>query len=158
MLSKNCIVCNKEFFKLQTRSLKSWKEAKLCSHECYYISKIGISVSPRSEFKKGFVPWNTGKIGVQVSSRKGKKYPELSGENSKKWKGTDDKYYRKKTLKRDDHTCRQCGLKDLEIMVVDHIKPKGKFPELRHMLDNLQTLCPNCHARKTIKELKQKRS
>ena len=49
-----------------------------------------------------------------------------------------------------------CGMTEPEIMQVDHIKPKSLFPELKAELTNLMTLCPNCHARKTIKEKKQK--
>ena len=60
---------------------------------------------------------------------------------------------RKQVLKRDKNTCNQCGLIDEEIMVVDHIKPKSIYPELKLEITNLQTLCPNCHARKTIKEV-----
>jgi len=35
--------------------------------------KKGIRVSPKTEFVKGFSPWNKGKIGVQKSTRKGVK-------------------------------------------------------------------------------------
>ena len=53
---------------------------------------------------------------------------------------------------RDDYTCQVCGLREPEIMDVDHIKAKAKFPELQYELNNLITLCPNCHRRKTIRE------
>ena len=64
-------------------------------------------------------------------------------------------YWKKQALKRDDYNCKKCWLREPEIMVVDHIKPKSIFPELSIDINNLQTLCPNCHARKTIKEKKQ---
>jgi 5-methylcytosine-specific restriction endonuclease McrA len=35
--------------------------------------KKGQHYSPTTEFKKGFIPWNKGLVGVQVSTRKGKK-------------------------------------------------------------------------------------
>lgn len=54
--------------------------------------------------------------------------------------------------KRDNYTCKVCGLRDEEIMAVDHIKPKSIYPELAREIKNLQTLCPNCHVRKTNKE------
>lgn len=65
-------------------------------------------------------------------------------------------YQRRNALIRDDYTCQICGLRDIEIMEIDHIKSKSKFPKLRYDLNNLITLCPNCHTRKTIRELKQK--
>jgi 5-methylcytosine-specific restriction endonuclease McrA len=87
------------------------------------------------------------------------------GEKHPRWKGGKWLYWRKQALIRDNYTCRQCGLYDLEIMDVDHIEPiKCTLRERReieretdiqlHGIDNLQTLCPNCHKRKTIKQLK----
>lgn len=61
-------------------------------------------------------------------------------------------YKKKQALKRDNRTCKECWFREDDIMVVDHIKPKSAFPELKFHLDNLSTLCPNCHARKTIRE------
>lgn len=43
-------------------------------------------------------------------------------------------------------------MKDEVIVILDHIKPKSIYPELRFEMTNLQTLCPNCHARKTNAE------
>lgn len=59
------------------------------------------------------------------------------------------------TLLRDNYTCQGCGLKDEEIVQVDHIKNSALFPELKENIDNLQTLCPNCHARKTNIEIRE---
>jgi 5-methylcytosine-specific restriction endonuclease McrA len=79
----------------------------------------------------------------------------LKGENHFNWKGGAMVTMKKYALERDDNTCQVCGLKDEEIMVVDHIKPKSIYPELASKLDNLMTLCPNCHARKTVREYKE---
>ena len=68
------------------------------------------------------------------------------------WRG----YWARQAKIRDNYTCQICGLKDLEIMEVDHIKPRSKYPELGGILSNMMTLCPNCHRRKTNKELKHK--
>src|SRR3990167_8832875 len=72
-------------------------------------------------------------------------------EGSGVWKGgTSHHYYKRKTLLRDDFTCKRCGLRNELIMDVDHILPRRRFPELAYKLDNLMTLCPNCHRIKTL--------
>ena len=88
-----------------------------------------------------------------------------SGDKHPNWKGGLWKYWRKKVLERDDYTCKHCGLKDLEIMDVDHIiqirvshfskRDEERNKDLRENgIDNLQTLCPNCHKRKSVQEIK----
>ena len=75
------------------------------------------------------------------------------GEKHWNWKGgIARKYLRTLCKERDNGTCQDCGLHEPEIMDVDHIKAKAKFPELQHELSNLITLCPNCHRRKTLRE------
>lgn len=94
---------------------------------------------------------------VSQHAGKGNKHPN--------WKGGKWIYWRRQALVRDNYTCRDCGLYDKDIMDVDHIEPiKCTLLERRvlerdrdiqlHGIDNLQTLCPNCHKRKTIKQLK----
>ena len=69
------------------------------------------------------------------------------------WKGDEALSRRAKiVLLRDEYTCRTCGMVDLEIMQVDHILEKALGGN--DSFDNLQTLCPNCHARKTIRFMK----
>jgi 5-methylcytosine-specific restriction endonuclease McrA len=82
---------------------------------------------------------------------------DQSGPKCWKWNGGTMHYWNEQAKIRDHYTCRICGLYDPEIVQVDHIKRKSKYPELKFKLDNLQTLCPNCHARKTIQELKTKK-
>ena len=57
---------------------------------------------------------------------------------------------RRKVLGRDDYTCRRCGIRSTRVdsigFDVDHIVPKSDGGS--HALDNLQTLCPACHAEK----------
>ena len=78
------------------------------------------------------------------------------GDKSSRWKGGALKYRKQQVRIRDDYTCQICGFREPEIMIVDHIKPKCKYPELELEMNNLITLCPNCHARKTIREKKNK--
>ena len=125
-----------------------------------------------SDANKGKIPWNKGLVGwtknTKAGFQKGHKgfVPEeayiragikKSGNGSGTWLGGKDTYCRKQAKKRDNFVCQQCGLCEPEIMQVDHIKPKSTHPELRHELNNLITLCPNCHSRKTILEKKQKK-
>lgn len=56
------------------------------------------------------------------------------------------------TLQRDDYTCQICGLKDKEVMDVDHKIPKALRPDLEKDIENLWTLCANCHRRKTKRD------
>ena len=44
--------------------------------------------------------------------------------------------------------CAKCG--STQNLTFDHIKPRGRYPELTRQLDNLQILCLfKCHAFKT---------
>lgn len=145
MLSKTCLICFKNYLKPKSTSLRVWNNSKYCSNQC--VAKRNL----------GHTPWNKNTKGIYKAWNKGKICPQFSGKNNGAWRGTDDKYFRYKTLERDNYTCVECGHNEPEIMEVDHIKQKSKFPELRYTLSNLQTLCPNCHKRKTIKQLKEPR-
>ena len=83
----------------------------------------------------------------------------MTGSNSPNWKGGITVLYRgirrsaeyqrvrRKALERDDFQCVWCNKKEGRLDV-DHIKPLSKFPNLIYDLDNLRTLCFDCH-RKT---------
>ena len=77
-----------------------------------------------------------------------------TGENNPFWKGGALRVKKRQATIRDDYTCQICGLRDVEIMEVDHILPRSVRPDLNLVLENLMTLCPNCHRRKTNRELK----
>jgi 5-methylcytosine-specific restriction endonuclease McrA len=133
---RECVVCNKEFvFKRSRLGM-----VKYCSVGCRDRARKGRKKT--IEHRKN--------IGIANKGR-----PGLKGKDNGNWTGTGSKYWRVLTLNRDNYTCKNCGFRDLEIMQVDHIKSKKKFPELRFDMNNLQTLCPNCHAKKTIKELRK---
>ena len=60
-------------------------------------------------------------------------------------------------LERDDYQCCECGNTVVsETAHVDHIKPVYKLAsfEQANTLDNVQTLCINCHKQKTCSEQK----
>jgi 5-methylcytosine-specific restriction endonuclease McrA len=58
---------------------------------------------------------------------------------------------RNKCLERDDYTCRVCDTHQSEIgrePAVHHITPRSQFegtPRAMNALNNLVTLCPECH-------------
>lgn len=117
-------------------------------------------------FLGGHVPWNKGKEHSKETKRKISntlkrrkiepkvKFKSHRGNKNPRWNGGTVNYWKKQVLTRDDYTCQICGHREPEIMEVDHIKPKSKFPNLAKELSNLLTLCPNCHRRKTNREKK----
>jgi 5-methylcytosine-specific restriction protein A len=85
-----------------------------------------------------------------------KRVSQFRGENHWGFNGQDWRYWKKQALLRDNYTCQSCGLKESEIMEVDHILSKSLYPGLKFALENLITLCPNCHRRKTIRDIKNR--
>lgn len=112
----------------------------------------------------GRTPWNKGLKGSQVSWNKGipwsddmkKKMSDghkrntLTGKRNPFWAGGKSKYSSRVVKERDGYTCQRCGLTEKDIVVVDHTIPVSIRPDLRFDFDNMKTLCPNCHARKTV--------
>lgn len=117
--------------------------------------KTGIV--PRTAFKRGVPSWNKG-IPVNRSTkekiRKNLTRKFSNPENHPRWSGGKSRWNSRQAKIRDDYTCQICGLRDPEIMEVDHIKPRSIFPELDFVMENLMTLCPNCHRRKTLRDKK----
>jgi 5-methylcytosine-specific restriction enzyme A len=54
---------------------------------------------------------------------------------------------RLRALRRDKWACVKCGARGR--LEIDHIEPVRTHPERAWALDNLQSLCPACHTRKT---------
>lgn len=100
-------------------------------------------------------PARARKRAIAIARNHAAHFPNKTGPESANWKGGGEAYQKRLALIRDEFTCQVCGLQDDEITVVDHIKPKSIYPELYKSLDNLVTLCPNCHARKSIREKKE---
>lgn len=138
--------------------------------------KKGEHVSIKTEFKKGEMSekqmgeknsgWKGGKpncklCGKKLDNRKANLCRICYDKNTPpqerpRWKGGGKNFLRNLALVRDNNTCQICGLLDKEVMEVDHIKPKSVYPDLANILENLITLCANCHRRKTSRELRAK--
>lgn len=140
----NCIVCKIEADQEPNKVKKGL--AKFCSRKCKgEYQKIA--------YKGANNPFFGHKYTEDQIERLRKNAKVLFGPDHPKWKGGRcGKYWGKQCLERDDYICQVCGLRDEEIMQVDHIKPKSLFPELKFDLNNLRTICPNCHERKSRRE------
>ena len=157
--TKKCLTCGKLFEKRITCSKKNWELSKFCSKSCLrflpgnsFKPPKGIRLSPGTEFKKGFTPWN-----------KGKKCPHCTGSNNNRWKGgitpenlkvrwsVKMKNFRNEIFKRDNYTCKSCGRTrksgDRVILNIHHIKSFAIHKELRFDKDNVITLCLECHTK-----------
>lgn len=86
----------------------------------------------------------------------GTNHADYSGSKHPQWKGGTKKYWNLQCKIRDDYTCQICGHREPEIMETDHILPQSLYPELKFEINNLITLCPNCHMRKTNRERRNK--
>lgn len=193
-MKKKCLVCGIEFEKNPSCSLKEWKlKRRFCSVVCSNKAKKGLHVSPSTQFgnrpyepwlkgtkglikpnsgsfKKGMIPWNKGKTGVQPPVwNKGKPWLEMRGEKHPNWKGNADvkyrlrvcleyKHWRTAVFERDKYTCSMC-LKPSNRLQVHHVIPfykiidsqniqtyaEGQKCKLLWDINNGETLCIPCH-------------
>ena len=98
-----------------------------------------------SKAKMGTPAWN-----------KGQEYHQIRGEKHPNWRGgvtplyekirksLKYKIWRNAVFKRDNYTCKNCGMIKCGIEA-DHIKPFALFTKLRFKIGNGRTLCKKCH-------------
>lgn len=143
---------------------------KFCSRKCFFESRRGVPFhwgATSTSFKKGHKPsinahkfksgdkhWLYGKHWT-LEMRKKLSLAHL-GIDSQKWFGFTTperkramqhrlyKEWRKSVFERDDYTCKECGLRGVELHA-DHIKPWAFFDKLRYDINNGRTLCVDCH-------------
>lgn len=144
ILTKECQNCGKIFEKLKSSSMRYWETVKFCSIKC-----SGTLI------KKGEPLPEHIKVGAREKYKKQTEQKQ-QGVLNNNWKGgLSWPFLKRCALDRDNYTCQSCGHNEPEIMEVDHIKPKSKFPELKLDINNLITLCPNCHRRKTNRDMRE---
>lgn len=133
------------------------------------IAHKGKRMSPKTEFKKGLIPWNKGLISTQKPYWLGKKRLGMMGDKNPAWKGGITSFqakirnsvsminWRKAVFQKDNHTCvlcRQIGGR----LQADHIYPFSRMLEESNLdfdeiinnkwfwdISNGRTLCFDCH-------------
>lgn len=162
MIINKCTICDIEF----TRPKNPNRVFKYCSCGC--MGKDKEKQRKHSLLMRGKKAWNKGIRGLKewhnISGLKpgwnkglvnknwlGDKNPNWAGgvtpENEKIRKSIKYKEWRMKVLRRDHFKCINCGHKGngkYKDLIVDHIKPFSKYPELRMSLGNGRTLCAKC--------------
>lgn len=68
--------------------------------------------------------------------------------------GRGRKSLRNQTLARDNFQCLVCGENDKDVLQVDHMLRQADYPQLSAEPSNLITLCANCHAKKSAREMR----
>lgn len=137
-LKNNCQRCNKQF-----PVQPAFKDKKFCSYKCLWDSRRWVH--KEWSFKK----WMT-------SPRKGKKFPQLSGEKHWNWKwnpmwenhkirtSLEYKLWRNACYERDNYTCQKTWISGWELCV-HHINNFADYPQLRTSIENWITLCKKSH-------------
>ena len=159
--TKNCKQCKKDFTK-RIVSKTLWGKVKFCSTKCSGLSRNGYMHTQETLIKL-----SKSHLG-QVSVFKGKKRPEISGENNPRWikdrtkikvgdRNLHDpltKQWRRQVKDRDNWLCRIADNNCNGRLEVHHILRWSKFPELRYEVNNGITLCHFHHPRKINDEMK----
>jgi len=133
-------------------------------HKSWLKGTKGLVKANKGSFKKGNRIGNQYAKGNPPNSTSFK-IGQFAKEKHPFWKGGIS-FLKLEALNRDNGACqcnsdcnwhngRFCGFFDKEIMEVDHINPRSMFPKEKYKLENLITLCPNCHRKKTNLFLKK---
>lgn len=86
-----------------------------------------------------------GKIGnLNAHGRYGKTYGRKKYPRSYHFRDSTYMTWRSAVFQRDNWTCQTCQIRGV-YLEAHHIKSWAKYPELRYVLENGQTLCKECH-------------
>lgn len=109
------------------------KKGFFCSFDCYHKGMIGKSHNHKT--CNGLKAWN-----------RGKKLPEISGENHYAWKGSKVSY---RTLHKwvekllgQPHNCEECGNRDLRHRQYQWANVSGNY---KRLTTDWRRLCAKCH-------------
>lgn len=152
MITKTCSVCEKEFKVYPYRSITS----KYCSYKCSGESKKNgkervcrtcgkLFTTNPSQFKyyKGAGKYCSRECSYKGIVKETSKKPIMDkyGRSSRKA----DKDWKEAVRLKYDYTCERCGVYQKYIHT-HHVKPRGRYPELKHSVDNGKCLCNSCHS------------
>lgn len=127
----NCAVCDVVFWVNPYQENQKYPR-KCCSQNCFRIRQRETMSGEKNPSWKG---------GVTSRIKKGNIFISKSS-------------FRFDVLERDNWTCVKCGIDDEEVLEVDHILEVSVGGKTE--MENLQTLCANCHRRKTRRFRSQK--
>lgn len=164
-VERACLVCGQPFLIHTPRQLT---HALTCSPRC----RVKNNVRQSTERKKATLVVTTcrwcggtvltnayapthfcgGKSGpchraYQSHTRQGEDNPNYKGATTEEYRLRRSKRadeLRQFVLLRDNHTCQDCGAKDVPLHT-HHIKSWKEHPDLRFDPDNVVTLCADCH-------------
>jgi hypothetical protein len=133
---------------------KHWKLSEKSKRKLSELTKERYLKGLMNGFKKGDIPWITGKHHTIESRRKISE--ALKGEKGSNWKGgitlknkkikdsIEYRLWRESVFARDDWTCQKCGKRGGRLHP-HHIQNFAQYPELRFAIENGITLCEKCH-------------
>lgn len=157
-VSRKCLICEKEF----VVSRRHVATHVCCSFECGRLLQERKNAQIRQEHRQSsancqscgnvFVPkdgvWSVQKYCSRKCYRRQatilyrQRHADriLLSAQKRKWGGNWIA-----ALERDNWTCKLCGSQDRKTLIVHHLDGEGEAHSKNHALDNLQTLCHNCH-------------
>lgn len=130
--------CNQEHMIL-------WMKENAFTFSCYVCGKekhtqpYQMKIRPRPTCGKKCAAW----LKRKDAEKRRKTYTKHQLDRLARY-SPEAKKWREAVFKRDDYTCRWCGIRGT-YLEADHIKPWAYFPELRFVLSNGRTLCRKCH-------------
>ena len=142
---KQCLVCQIKFYSPNIKR-------KYCSKYCYYEMK---------KMRKDRVNWTKEMRERSSLAKLGSKNPQWKGGITKgrikQINTIKYKEWRRQVFERDDYTCLSCkrrnGNGKKVILNADHVVPWWKDKNKRFDINNGQTLCYQCHLKKTKEEM-----
>lgn len=145
----------KKISKVQERKIIKSEIERLISDSGGYsksvLEGLGVSWPPKKGWKNALI--NEAMKPRHCAKAHTKKTPErqkLSGDFYSSWEWKKVRY---EAIKLYEQRCMCCGWQVGDTahgrLVVDHIKPRSKFPELELDVNNLQILCNDCNMGKS---------
>jgi 5-methylcytosine-specific restriction endonuclease McrA len=128
----NCIICDSLLWRKPCEIKKG--NNKFCSKECYFQWQKGKKKIVRNHYDKRGKNNPNWKNGIDPINKRIRASDEY-------------KIWRLSVFERDRFICQDCGVCGV-FLHAHHKKPFATNPKLRFDINNGETLCKKCHARK----------